>query len=113
MMMYDSPKQDVDSTIKKDTSLSADILSALGVILVVLGMICLRAYVFVKLWDWYISPVFRMEHLTMPFAFGISVLVAHLVPANHHDSMDKKQAMYVLMRPLLALGLGWLGTLFI
>lgn len=73
------------------------------------------AYVFSTLWAWYMVPFFGMKELPLAFAFGISLIVSYFQPLHRGEdkrSLSEKFAT-AIAHPLVALLLGWLGTLFI
>lgn len=77
-------------------------------------VVILKVFVFTKLWDWYVVPAFGVQPLRLVYAFGISLLINFLLP---HDTSNTKKlheaALQTAIGAIVALGVGWFGTLFI
>lgn len=85
-----------------------------GAIWAIFLLTCLRAWVISKLWGWYLVPAFGAPVLSLPVAFGISLITGYLVRVeNRNDDREWKERLASgLMMPFAVLLLGWLGTLF-
>jgi hypothetical protein len=114
MVMLDTTGQ----FTKKDnpTSIAAVAVLALvgAMVLVFLGCF-VQAWILCKLWMWYIVPFFEFKPLTLPIAYGISLIVhfvQNIVPVKDKRKASEK-IVTAIARPVLVLLFGWLGTLFI
>ena len=95
------------------------LLILLGIILTPLALIW-RGWVLTKLWAWFVVPVFGLPALGIATAIGLSVVVGYLV--YHMDDSVKvereKWAAFgypvsvMFLHPAIALGIGWMVTLF-
>lgn len=64
---------------------------AMGLLLVALvPLILLRAFVFLKLWAWFIVPVFGLPALGYASAIGLSLVAAML--QNHNVAKEKHKS---------------------
>lgn len=102
---------------------------ALAVLVAIVGVFVLLAlfiafssmyngWVLMKLWEWFIVPVFHLPMLTLPAAMGLS-LVVHFLTYNQQRTSDtngteeekKKKMIHVFvqifLRPLIVLGIGY------
>ena len=102
------------------------VLSCLGLgLLAVLGMIggtILEGVVLVKLWEWFVIPIFDVRALYTAEAIGLSLVTSLLtyqfIPENKNDgrnSLDKWTAALgvVFLKPVFYLLAGWLVYQFI
>ena len=82
-------------------------------------LILWRAFVMTLLWSWFFVPTFGVDELSMPVAFGISLLVS-LMTYQPPDTKDTRMAVEQVataitigvLLPALALLFGWVATLF-
>lgn len=89
--------------------------------LIVFPVAVLRAWVLAILWGWYIVPAFDVSPLRIIYAFGISLIVTYLTrppKARQKDSNVSAPGFWESLLigccdSLMALFLGWIGTLFI
>ena len=81
----------------------------------------LNGLVFMKLWAWFIIPTFGFSPLTLVPALGLGMVVGFLthqyVPANQNDGRTKDERLYgaiayLLVYPLMTLGVGYIIHLF-
>ena len=74
------------------------------------------------LWDWFVVPTFNLEPISIPIAIGLAIVVSYLT--NHTDSSQEnngdtfsevleKLTVKALVKPTLALLIGWVVTFFI
>ena len=97
-----------------------------AVILLVLGIIgggfaaifvlaALRAWVITVMWGWYLVPGLGLPPITLPVAFGVSLLITYLVRRDE-GAKEKKKAPEIiaeaLLMPFMVLLVGWIGTWF-
>ena len=85
-----------------------------GFVLIFVGCF-VQAWILCKLWGWYIVPFFEFKPLTLPIAYGISLIVhfvQNIVPVKDERKASEK-IVTAIARPVLVLLFGWLGTLFI
>ena len=82
--------------------------------LIIFAAVVVRAFVIAKLWSWYIVPGFHAPDITLPVAFGVSLLVGYLMPQDHcADERDTSEKIGVaIFIPVFTLLVGWIGTLF-
>lgn len=88
------------------------------ILLVLLAMpwtTMLRGFVLVKLWHWFITPLGVIE-LRVPIALGIALTVS-LLTTDFDATREKREWWGHLVIStsvsLIALGFGWLYTLFL
>ena len=103
---------------KKDKQTAVAAVAALAIaglpVLIFVGS-AIQAYVISTLWGWYIVPFFGMKPLPLSVAFGISLMVNYLQPINHSKDERKssEKISQNLLRPVLVLLFGWVGTHFL
>lgn len=75
----------------------------------------LRIWVITILWLWYIVPAFQLPPLRMVYAFGLSIIVAHVMArrSQTNDKTWQQIAMESAARSLAALIMGWIGSFFL
>ena len=87
-----------------------------GLIVVMLPLILLRAFVLVKLWSWFLVPLGIFE-INYAYAIGISLIVSYLThqtEANKDENLDtKKYWLSAIFQPLITLLIGWITVQFI
>lgn len=75
------------------------------------------AYVLTVIWGWFVVPLFGLPALDIWAAIGLSLVINYMwktTPENNDEnddeSMDRliKVLGYCLVRPLIALGIGWI-----
>lgn len=108
--------------MKFPRSKKAEIIGAIGAFTVVLASFAsivifqamLGAFVISTLWGWYVVPFLATPSMTLPVAFGISLLVSYMIPANHckEDKELSEHIAYAIAMPASALLLGYVGTFF-
>ena len=75
-----------------------------------LAFAALRGFVVMKLWAWFLVPVFGLQAIGLWTAYGMALLAATL----HPQTVDTKDGISVgLVQPLTALLFGYLIHLFI
>lgn len=94
------------------------LLIILGVIGIILVNTLVRGFVIMKLWGWFIVPLFGLTPLTIPFALGLSLIMTaftyHYTDTVKDDSDN--QYLTVLRGPLtnlVYLLMGWVITFFL
>lgn len=92
---------------------------ALFTLLIAIVTISLNALVdgftMMKLWEWFIAPVFHVSNITMPLGLGLGLIAAHL---THQSNATPKDAELwdhlnrifetLVIRPGILLLVGWL-----
>ncbi len=88
-----------------------------AVIGTVLPLILLRAWALSWLWQWYIVPSLGAPPLRTVYAFGIALTVnAMLQPSTNDKRKGESKGVSIataFFSPIVALLIGWIGTLFI
>ena len=107
---------------KAGADTSTFILAGIGVavlaVAAVIPIILFRAYVFTRLWQWYVVPRFDAAPLGMATAFGLSLIAnetLHRV-ATKPKSDDESPGQTLLTRvgaTAATLLVGWIGTWFL
>ena len=81
-----------------------------------------RGFVFMKLWAWFIVPVFHLPMLTIVIAIGVSMVVSFLtyhstnIDRNDTRSSSEKFTTDIaatIMYPATFLFLGWIVQMFL
>ena len=104
-----------------------DVLGCFGAILWVVLLFVVSAlmngWAFVQLWEWFILPVFEAAPVvTIVQAIGLSVFIGFLSAKKVEAKSDKSKSVTDLViesfavaigMPLMAVGFGWLVTLFL
>jgi hypothetical protein len=108
--------------MKFPRSKKAEIIGAIGAFAVLLTSFAfififqamLGAFVISTLWGWYVVPFLSTPHMSLPIAFGISLLVSYMMPVSHcKDEKELSEHIaYAIAVPLSTLLLGYVGTLF-
>jgi hypothetical protein len=70
----------------KNQAIVAFNLFAFSVIQVIIGVI-FKGYVFLKLWAWFVVPVFHLPQFSLSYAIGLIVIVSFLT----HQTMPQKE----------------------
>ncbi len=73
-----------------------------------------RGFVLIKLWAWFVIPLFALPVLSLPAAMGISLVVGYLTHQAHKELSDKPDYTQLLATeisngiviPLFALAIG-------
>ena len=74
------------------------------------------------LWDWFVVPTLNLEPISIPIAIGLAIVVSYLT--NHTDSTQENNGDTfseillnligrTLVKPTMALFIGWVVTFFI
>lgn len=103
---------DKSKTYDDATKLIGLVILGLPTLIFVISV--LRAFVIQQLWSWYIVPGFHAPDITLPVAFGVSLLLGYLMPqARCTDERDNSEKIGVTIAiPAFTLLVGWIGTLF-
>lgn len=92
----------------------AILLVALFVFLFVAAYI-VNGWALVHLWGWFLTPL-GLPAVDLPWAIGISIVVGFLtnssVPKENETIDGVKASLYLFLRPLLALLVGYVVKLF-
>lgn len=68
------------------------------------------------LWGWFVVPVFGVPPLRIPFAIGISLIVGYLTHQTRKSEDEPETGFIIifgLLKPALALLIGWIVTWFV
>lgn len=94
------------------------IIGTVGFVAFITLMTLFRAFVLIKLWDWFMIPFlapFTSEavHLTYPIAIGLSLIMSMFQSHNYSENEDlAKVILYPFVVPAITLLMGWIVTLF-
>ncbi len=95
----------------------AVLLIAIGVTVILFASAFLNAFVLSKLWLWFAVPIFHFSPLSYAQAMGISLLVGfittHYIKEPEKDSGSSGLIAFMLVRPLVALGIGYIVSFYI
>jgi hypothetical protein len=103
-----------------DTFLSC--LGAIGLVIILVPLsIIMHGWVLSIMWRWFMVPLFGLPVLTIPYAIGISAVVALFKGNSTTNKDDNKtatakflEALFVaFVAPLISLGFGWIVLQFI
>lgn len=78
----------------------------------ILSQILVHGWALSLLWNWYAVPFAGAPHLSIPMGIGLTSLVAVIVGSRGQSKMDEKgwRVVFIpLIRPLLALLVGWIA----
>lgn len=91
------------------------LLGALLIILLIPLAFIFSGYTISVLWLWFVVPSFGLAALSIPQAMGISLIVSYLthqLPKKDEKEDSKNELWraigFSLVRPFLALAIGWL-----
>jgi hypothetical protein len=105
--------RDKDENISASTTIVLATWGVFGLAALFFVLVCLRAWVITKLWAWYFVTGFGLAPVTLPVAFGISLLVGYLIPTIKDSTKTWQDNLAeVVINPFVVLFIGWIGTLF-
>jgi len=93
---------------------------AVGFVALMVVSSILNGYVLSILWGWFVVPVFHLSPLTIVPAIGVALVVSYLTHQTN-DCQEKERSTsekiayavaVAVVKPLLALCLGWVVHLF-
>jgi len=91
-------------------------MKVLGILAAAIISIFLKAFVTAKLWAWFIVPTFAAPQISLPVAYGISVISVLLTYQRGGKTEEDRKASEILgfaiAAPLVALLFGYIATLF-
>ena len=85
-------------------------IAVFGIIGVVAGLSILRAWVLIKLWGWFIVPVFHLPDLNIPLAIGLCLVVGMFTATMKSEKVNWLGA---ILAPFITLFMGWIVKSFI
>lgn len=90
------------------------LLLILGLVALIPFLIAIRSFVLIKLWLWFICPVFGLRPLTLVEAAGLLLVVGFLFfePSRHNKEPNQRQIFKSIVFPFITLLLGYLVHLF-
>lgn len=74
-------------------------------------------WVFMKLWSWFVSPLFNLQELSLVQALGLGIMLSFACkPMPKYDPEEKKksfsdnvgQVLFVVITYFVILGMGWI-----
>ncbi|MEM7209586.1 MAG: hypothetical protein AAF434_17335 [Pseudomonadota bacterium] len=73
-------------------------------------------FVISVLWGWFVAPTFGVPELSIPIAIGLAMVVSYFT--YQHDAQSKevdwgRTVGFLIARPIVALGFGWLVFQFV
>ncbi len=91
----------------------------LGIIIVLAGIVgvialltCFRAFVLMKLWAWFIVPLFGLPALNIPYAIGLALVMGMFFTTSKKEE-DKNFWATAIANPLIILFIGWIVQMFL
>ena len=88
------------------------------VLIIVLSTL-FNGYALTKLWSWFVVPAFGVAPLGLTQAIGVSLIVSYLTHQIHEEDKSRstsetliRSVAIAIMKPSLALLMGWIVTLF-
>ncbi len=88
---------------------------AVAVAALVVCMVIFEGYALSILWGWFVVPTFGAPELSIPVAIGIAIPIG-MMTKNITPTQDGKageQFAQAILRPLFALGCGWIVLQFV
>jgi len=86
----------------------------IGGLLATVAGIAWAGYVLTILWEWFVVPLFGLPHLTIPAALGLSLVVGYMTKDGQQMKTGEnfggavfKALLGLLLKPAVALGVGW------
>jgi hypothetical protein len=80
----------------------------------IFSAIALRAFILCSLWEWYLVSYFGLKTLSLPVAFGISLIFSYLKDdAWSHKAIDNNLWIRMVFFNIATFVFGWLGTFFL
>ncbi len=68
------------------------------------------------MWGWFVAPVFHVQYLTLIQAFGLALIIQTANPPpnikSESDDGPWVSLAILLARPLVAVGIGWVVSMF-
>jgi hypothetical protein len=108
--------------MNKDNETFLSCLGAIGIVIILVPLsIIMRGWVLSIMWGWFIVPLFGLPALTIPYAIGVSAVIALLKGSSTDNKKDDKKALekflealfVAFVAPLITLGFGWIVLQFI
>jgi len=81
-------------------------MKILGMLFYSLLVGLLSAYVFTKLWGWFVIPIFDVPGLTFWYAYGLMITFGLLTMSRKYYEMTVEDYSLMLSIPLMAWGFG-------
>ena len=100
-------------------------MAVIGILVTFIGLAILvtvlNAWALVKLWSWFIVPLFDLPPLSVPFAIGIALVAGLFAPLSNNENKKQNKStsdavsnvIVVMLRPVPAVLVGYIVTLFI
>ncbi len=80
---------------------------------ILVPLVLVRAWVIAVLWGWYVVPAFGLAPLRLVYAFGLSLLLTFVLPPkDKNDDGFWINIGNAMMRVVVVLGMGWIGSWF-
>lgn len=93
-----------------------EFMKFIGVLVIVTLSIIFGGYAFATLWDWFIVTKFGMPSLSIAESIGVGMVVSyatHQVNLKDKDRTASDLLTIGIVKPLAALGIGWVVLQFI
>ena len=112
----------VETTIKNTNSIMAGLMVLLGLVTgwtVLIAVLALaRAFVFIKLWNWFVVPILGsnadgMPPLTYPLAIGLSLVASMFTASRKPDAEPWKLIGHGLCSLAILFFMAWIVHLFV
>ena len=103
--------------MSKETSASDLVGCIVSLVVWPIGTVA-RGYVLVKLWAWFVMPVFGLPALTIGYALGIACLLNYVTAQSadyvRPERTPREAAIFsilnALLTPVLVFAFGWIVT---
>jgi len=86
----------------------------IGGLLATVAGIAWAGYVLTVLWGWFVVPLFGLPELTIPAGLGLSLVVGYMTKDGQQMKTGEdfgvavfKALLGLLLKPAVALGVGW------
>jgi hypothetical protein len=108
--------------MSKDTGVTGLACVGLAVLTVVavVGSALLNGWAISVLWGWFVTPLFGLPLLTIPYAIGLGLVISMFIPSTASETKDKGWSEIlialiakVVATPLAAIAMGWIVHSFI
>lgn len=110
-MRNQNPKMD-EMFNKKEEKMNPilALFAFIGMIAYMPIMAIARAFVIGTMWYWYVIPIFDVNPLTLPQAFGLSLFVSLLTISRDHRMLRDYNKKQQILNKEFALGEFWFGV---
>lgn len=101
--------------LNTEEKVGAGVLVALGFVAFFCGTAVLDGWTLTVLWGWFIVPIHDLPPLSIPAAIGTAIVVRFLTQSWRKTEGAKlaDTLTFAIAKPLAALAIGWIVTLFL